>query len=128
MSYGVTQEMIDTFGDIVFKLSLNKQTRRGDPVRNLDFKAIAASRSETGLTDEEIAKKIGLLPEQVSVVRVFTERKHHKIDQHRRLYHLGGGKRWRKDNYKNPSERLKFREDAMSSVISPFLISRNRKW
>ena len=113
MSYGVTQEMIDTFGDIVFKLSLNKQIRRGDPVRNLDFESIAASRSETGLTDEEIAKKIGLLPEQVSVVRVFTERKHHKIDQHRRLYHLGGGKRWRKDNYKNPLERLKFREDAM---------------
>ena len=81
MTYGVTQEMIDTFGEIVFKLSLNKQTRRGDPVRNLDFSAIEKSRAEMGLTDEEISKRIGLLPEQVSVVRVFTERKYHKIDQ-----------------------------------------------
>jgi non-ribosomal peptide synthetase component E (peptide arylation enzyme) len=113
MAYGVTQQMIDTFGEIVFKLSLNKQIRRGDPVRNLDFSAIEATRAETGLTDEEIANRIGLLPEQVSVVRVFTERKHHKIDQHRRLYHLGGGKRWKKNEYKSPVERLQFREDAM---------------
>jgi len=113
MAYGVTQQMIDTFGEIVFKLSLNKQIRRGDPVRNLDFSAIEATRAESGLTDEEIADRIGLLPEQVSVVRVFTERKHHKIDQHRRLYHLGGGKRWKKEEYKSPVERLQFREDAM---------------
>jgi non-ribosomal peptide synthetase component E (peptide arylation enzyme) len=114
MAYGVTQQMIDTFGEIVFKLSLNKQIRRGDPVRQLDFCAIEASREESGLTDEEIAERIGLLPEQVSVVRVFIERKHHKIDQHRRLYHLGGGKRWKKQAYRSPMERLKFREDAMT--------------
>ena len=97
MAYGVTQQMIDTYGETVFKLSLNKQTRRGDAVRLLDFEAIEAARAETGLTDEEIAERIGLLPEQVSVVRVFTERKHHKIDQHRRIFHLGGGKRWKKE-------------------------------
>ena len=113
MAYGVTQQMIDTFGEIVFKLSLNKQIRRGDPVRNLDFSAIEASRDESGLTDEEIAERVGLLTEQVSVVRVFTERKHHKIDQHRRLYHLGGGKRWKKEDYRSPVERLQFKEDAM---------------
>ena len=113
MAYGVTQQMIDTFGEIVFKLSLNKQIRRGDPVRKLDFSAIEATREESGLTDKEIAERIGLLPEQVSVVRVFTERKHHKIDQHRRLYHLGGGKRWKKEAYRSPAERLQFREDAM---------------
>ena len=113
MAYGVTQQMIDTFGDVVFKLSLNKQTRRGDAVRNLDFAAIEAARAETGFTDEEIAERIGLLPEQVSVVRVFTERKHHKIDQHRRLFHLGGGKRWKKDEYRSPAERLQFRKEAM---------------
>jgi len=114
MTYGVTQEMINTFGEIVFKLSLNKQTRRGDPVRNLDFSAIEKSRAEMGLTDEEISKRIGLLPEQVSVVRVFTERKYHKIDQHRRLFHLGGGKRWKRSNYRSPAERLQFRGDAMT--------------
>ena len=114
MVYGVTQQMIDTYGEIVFKLSLNKQVRRGDPVRTLDFSAIESSREESGLTDEEIAERIGLLVEQVSVVRVFTERKHHKIDQHRRLYHLGGGKRWKKSAYRSPMERLTFSEDAMT--------------
>ena len=113
MAYGVTQQMIDTFGEIVFKLSLNRQIRRGDPVRKLDFSAIKATREESGLTDEEIAERIGLLPEQVGVVRVFTERKYHKIDQHRRLYHLGGGKRWKKKDYRSPGERLQFKEDAM---------------
>ena len=29
MSYGVTQQMIDTYCEIIFKLSLNKQSRRG---------------------------------------------------------------------------------------------------
>tara|TARA_B100000315_G_scaffold260597_1_gene323324 strand:+ start:12875 stop:14818 length:1944 start_codon:yes stop_codon:yes gene_type:complete len=113
MAYGVTQQMIDTFGEIVFKLSLNKQTRRGDAVRELDFDALDAARDETGLTDEEITERIGLLPEQVGVVRVFTERKHHKIDQHRRIYHLGGGKRWKKEAYRSPAERLRFNEEAM---------------
>jgi cyclohexanecarboxylate-CoA ligase len=113
MAYGVTQQMIDTFGEVVFKLSLNKQTRHGDAVRKLDFEAIEAQRAATGLTDEEIAERIGLLPEQVSVVRVFTERKHHKIDQHRRIFHLGGGKRWKKEEYRSPAERLQFRKDAM---------------
>ncbi|MGY8999617.1 MAG: class I adenylate-forming enzyme family protein [Rhodospirillales bacterium] len=113
MAYGVTQQMIDTFGEVVFKLSLNKQTRRGDAVRNLDFAAIQAARAETGLTDEEIAERVGLLPEQVSVVRVFTERKHHKIDQHRRIFHLGGGKRWKKEDYRSPTERLQFKKEAM---------------
>jgi len=128
MAYGVTQQMIETFGEIVFKLSLNKQVRRGDPVRNLDFTSIEAAREESGLTDEQIAERVGLLPEQVSVVRVFTERKHHKIDQHRRIYHLGGGKRWKKAAYSSPLERLTFRKDAMmireSVVFKPELAAK----
>ena len=113
MNYGVTQELIDTYGEVIFKLSLNKQTRYGDPVRELDFDAIQEQRSGTGLTDEEIAKKIGLLPEQVSIVRVFVERKYHRIDLHRRLFHLGGGKRWKAAEYQHPEERLSIREDGM---------------
>ncbi len=113
MNYGVTQELIDTYGEVIFKLSLNKQTRYGDPVRELDFDAIQEQRAGTGLTDEEIAKKIGLLPEQVSIVRVFVERKYHRIDLHRRLFHLGGGKRWKAAEYQHPEERLSIREDGM---------------
>ena len=65
MSYGVTQQMIDTYGEIIFKLSLNKQSRRGDAVRELNFEEIEKQRETTGLTDDEIAARIGLLPEQV---------------------------------------------------------------
>ena len=114
MAYGVTQQMIDTYGEIIFKLSLNKQTRIGDPVRELDFDEIAQQRAGSGLTDEEIAARIGLLPEQVGVVRVFVERKYYRIDQHRMLFHLGGGKRWKKDRYQDPKERLKIRDDGMA--------------
>ena len=113
MAYGVTQQMIDTYGEIIFKLSLNKQVRRGDPVRELDFAEVENQREGTGLTDEEIADKVGLLPEQVGVVRVFVERKYHRIDLHRRLFHLGGGKRWKASEYQHPAERLKIREEGM---------------
>ena len=114
MSYGVTQQMIDTYGEIIFKLSLNKQSRRGDAVRELNFEEIEKQRETTGLTDDEIATQIGLLPEQVGVVRVFVERKYHRIDLHRRLFHLGGGKRWKADEYQHPAERLKIREENMA--------------
>ena len=114
MSYGVTQQMIDTYGEIIFKLSLNKQSRRGDAVRELNFEEIEKQRETTGLTDDEIATRIGLLPEQVGVVRVFVERKYHRIDLHRRLFHLGGGKRWKADEYQHPAERLKIREENMA--------------
>ena len=56
MPYGVTQQMIDTFGETIFRLSLNKQVRIGDAVRELDFERIEAARADTGLTDEEIAE------------------------------------------------------------------------
>ncbi len=114
MSYGVTQQMIDTYGEIIFKLSLNKQSRRGDAVRELNFEEIEKQREFTGLTDDEIASRVGLLPEQVGVVRVFVERKYHRIDLHRRLFHLGGGKRWKADEYQHPAERLRIREENMA--------------
>ena len=79
MAYGVTQQMIDTYVEIIFKLSLNKLTRLGDPVRELNFEEVEKQRDGTGLTDEQIAERVGLLPEQVGVVRVFVERKYHRI-------------------------------------------------
>jgi hypothetical protein len=111
--FGVTQQMIDTYGETIFRLSLNKQVRHGDAVRELDFERIEAARADTGLTDDEIAGRVGLLPEQVSLVRVFVERKYHRIDQHRRIFGLGGGKRWNKDKYSNPVDRLRIRKEGM---------------
>ena len=37
---GITPEMIEAFGPIIFDLSLNVQDRSGDPVRLLDFAEI----------------------------------------------------------------------------------------
>ncbi len=95
MAYGVTQGMIAAYGDLVFDLSLNKQVRRGDPVRALDFEAIEAGRAEMGLSDEEIAPRLGLTAEQVRFIRVVIERRRFRTDQYRKLFALGGGRRYR---------------------------------
>ena len=42
---GVTPEMIEAFGPIIFDLSTNVQDRRGDPVRLLDFDEIERQRT-----------------------------------------------------------------------------------
>ena len=55
---GITPEMIEAFGPIIFDLSLNVQDRRGDPVRLLDFAEIERQRAATGLTDHEIAARL----------------------------------------------------------------------
>ena len=46
---GITPEMIEAFGPIIFDLSLNVQDRLGDPVRLLDFVEIERQRAATGL-------------------------------------------------------------------------------
>ena len=33
MPFGVTQNMIDSYGEAIYQLSLNRQRRRGDPPR-----------------------------------------------------------------------------------------------
>ena len=59
MSYGVTQQMIDTYGEIIFKLSLNKQSRRGDAVRELNFEEIEKQRETTGARSTPISRRLG---------------------------------------------------------------------
>ena len=39
MPYGVSSQMIEAWGPVIFDLSLNKQNRKGDPVRKLDHAA-----------------------------------------------------------------------------------------
>ena len=55
MPFGVTQNMIDSYGEAIYQLSLNRQRRQGDPVRLLDYDAVEAQRADMGLTDAEIA-------------------------------------------------------------------------
>ena len=52
---GVGEEMIATFGDLVFELSHNRQRRLGDPIRRLDYAEIDSGQSvAVGLRFAEI--------------------------------------------------------------------------
>jgi len=113
---GVTQEMIEAFGPVIFDLSTNVQDRRGDPVRLLQFDEIERQRAATGLSDAEIAAKLGLAIDQVTFIRVLLEQRRFKPERYYRLFQLGGGRRFRTergmdhDAYYEPQ----FAADAMA--------------
>lgn len=112
MPYGVTNQMIEAWGPVIFDLSLNKQNRKGDPVRKLDHAAWVAQRDATGLCDDEIADRIGLARPQVTFIRNVLERRVFRTNQYRKLYRLGGGLRWRPDDYVDPEEAYAIRPEA----------------
>ena len=113
MPYGVTSQMLDAYRDVIFDLSLNKQVRRGDPVRHLDVAAWRQQRAASGLTDGEIAGRIGLAVEQVTFIRNVTERRLFRLNQYRKLFRLGGGMRYREDRYTDPQEPFAMRPEAL---------------
>ncbi len=114
MAYGVTPRMIEAYGEAIFDLSLNIQRRRGDPVRLLDLDAMEAQRADTGLADVEIGERIGLAVEQVRYIRVVMERRRFRTDQYRKLFGLGGGKRWRPERYADPAAGHELSEAAQA--------------
>ena len=114
MPYGVTPQTIDAYGELIFEYSLNRQIRRGDPVRALDAAAWRSQRQATGLTDREIAARVGLAVEQVTFIRNLTERRKFRLDQYRKLFRLGGGARHDQDRYRDPAERLAVSADALA--------------
>jgi cyclohexanecarboxylate-CoA ligase len=105
---GITPEMIEAFGPIIFELSLNVQDRCGDPVRLLDFAEIERQRAAAGLADHEIAARLGLAADQVTFIRVLLEQRRFKPERYYRLFQLGGGRRFRterdmdRDRYNEP--------------------------
>ena len=105
---GITPEMIEAFGPIIFDLSLNVQDRCGDPVRRLDFVEIERQRAAAGLADHEIAARLGLAADQVTFIRVLLEQRRFKPERYYRLFQLGGGRRFRterdmeRDRYNEP--------------------------
>jgi cyclohexanecarboxylate-CoA ligase len=110
---GITEEMIQTYGDVVFELSHNYQVRRGDPVRELNWEEIERQRPGTGMSDIEIARKLGLSHDQTTYIRTIMERRRFDREKYHRLYDLGGGRRFRAERYVPHAERFTFRPEAM---------------
>jgi len=113
---GVTLEMIEAFGPIIFELSTNVQDRRGDPVRLLQFDEIERQRPGTGLADFEIAARLGLAADQVTFIRVLLEQRRFKSARYYRLFQLGGGRRFRTERgmERDAYEEAQFGADALA--------------
>ncbi len=110
---GVTDAMLATFGDIVFRMSHNLQVREGDPVRRLDWKEIERQREAMGLADGEIAARLGLTRGQVMFIRNSEESRRYRPGQQAYLLDLGGGRRFRKEKVVRLEERFRYSADAL---------------
>lgn len=111
---GVTEAMVGAYGDTVFDLSHNIQVRVGDPVRMLDWDQIEQQRPGTGMSDGQIAEKIGLTRDQVTHIRLLLEHRRFQRDHYHRLYKLGGGKRFRAERYEGTEARRSLSDAAMA--------------
>jgi len=110
---GVTDSMLATYGELIFRMSHNLQERSGDPVRRLDFAAIEAQREAMGLSDGQIADRLGLTREQVIFIRNWEESRRFRTGQQAYLIELGGGKRFRPERVVRLEDRPVYSEDAM---------------
>jgi len=110
---GITDAMIDAYGETIFRLSNNHQIRRGDPVRDKDFAAIDAHRHELGMSDAEIAARIGLLSAQVTFIRNLEERRRFRTGHYHMLNRLGGGRRFRADRMTPFQDHFRYSEAAL---------------
>ena len=111
---GVTEAMVESFGETIFRLSHNHQRRRGDPIRLKDFAAIERQRADLGLSDAEISERIGLSHDQVTFIRNLVERRKIRRNHYQRLLELGGGRRFRAERFTPHEERQGYSEAAMN--------------
>ena len=110
---GVTEAMIEAFGDTIMGLSNNLQIRRGDPVRNKDFAEVEAQRPNLGLSDLQISRRIGIGAEQVTYIRNMMERRRFRKHHYHRLNVLGGGRRFRRERFRSPADQPAYADNAM---------------
>ena len=111
---GVTEAMVESFGETIFRLSHNHQRRRGDPIRCKDFAAIERQRADLGLSDAEISERIGLSRDQVTFIRNLVERRKIRRNHYQRLLELGGGRRFRAERFTPHEQRQGYSEAAMN--------------
>ncbi|OAI53786.1 hypothetical protein AYO46_00060 [Betaproteobacteria bacterium SCGC AG-212-J23] len=110
---GVTEAMLATFGEAVFRMSHNLQLREGDPVRRLDWAEIERQREAMGLADGQIAAKLGLTREQVMFIRNSEESRRFRTGQTAYLLDLGGGRRYRPERVVRLEDRFAYSESAL---------------
>ncbi|MGQ0653746.1 MAG: class I adenylate-forming enzyme family protein [Betaproteobacteria bacterium] len=110
---GVTEAMLATFGETVFRMSHNLQVREGDPVRRLDWSEIERQKQGMGLADGEIAAQLGLTREQVMFIRNSEESRRFRTGQTAYLLDLGGGRRYRPERVVRLEDRFSYSEDAL---------------
>ncbi|MEM7271399.1 MAG: hypothetical protein AAF401_19375, partial [Pseudomonadota bacterium] len=115
---GVTEQMIAAYGDVIFQLSNNFQTRRGDPIRDKDYDHIEAHRHELGMGDSQIAERIGLTTAQVTLIRNLEERRRFRTGHYHMLNDLGGGKRFRAERMSPPQDHFRYSAEALSMRAS----------
>ena len=111
---GVTEAMVESFGETIFRLSHNHQRRRGDPIRLKDFAAIERQRADLGLSDAEISEHVGLSRDQVTFIRNLVERRKIRRNHYQRLLELGGGRRFRAERFTPHEQRQGYSEAAMN--------------
>ena len=111
---GLTEEMVEAYGETIWDLSHNIQVRIGDPVRMLDWEQIEAQRDGAGLADVQIAERIGLTREQVTHIRLLLEHRKFRRHHYHRLYELGGGRRFRAERFVPVERRASLDERAMA--------------
>ncbi|MDH3234287.1 MAG: acyl--CoA ligase [Alphaproteobacteria bacterium] len=111
---GVTEEMIETFGDAIFRMSHNHQVRDGDPYRKLDWDEIERQREQMGMSDGQIAARIGLTQNQVLYIRTVLERRRFHTGHYVRLLELGGGRRFRAERFTPHLDHFAFSDDALA--------------
>ena len=111
---GVTEAMVESFGETIFRLSHNHQRRRGDPIRRKDFAAIERQRADLGLSDAEISEHVGLSRDQVTFIRNLVERRKIRRNHYQRLLELGGGRRFRAERFTPHEQRQGYSEAAMN--------------
>lgn len=110
---GVTEQMFETFGELVFRMSHNHQVREGDPYRLKDWEEIERQREMMGLADGQIAEKIGLTRNQVMYIRTLMERRRFRTGHYARLLELGGGKRFRVERFTPHLDHFRYSDDAL---------------
>ena len=110
---GVTDAMLATFGEAVFRMSHNLQEREGDPIRRLDWQEIERQRESMGLSDGQIAERLGLRREQVMFIRNTEESRRFRTGQTAYLLDLGGGRRYRPERVVRLEDRFAYSENAL---------------